>query len=179
MRHQGYLTFRNRGFTLIELMVSVAIVGVLLAILFPAIAFATEKARITAMFHTGYEVRRTLMIYYNHHGYFPKDRDEAIQVLNDNRAPHNLPYPWKHTTILDPEIYTHSAYYPYPDSVAPQDYVWCWPLPDTSITKMAIKMFFPVVVEIPYSVDCETDTGASYNIAITSTQVLIVGGTNP
>jgi len=156
-------------------MVAVVVIAILTAMLFPAIAFATEKARLTAMFQTGYEVRRTLMLYYNNHGYFPRNREEAIQVLRESLAPHNLPYPWKNTTILDPEIYTRSAYYPYPNSIAPQDYVWCWPLPDRPITKRAIQLFFPVVVEIPYPVDCESDTGAEYNIAITSTAVLIVG----
>ncbi len=165
------------GFTLIELMVVIAILSILAALLFSSYAVYMEKARITAMFHNGYEIRRTLAIFYNDHGRFPVSRDEAIEVISKNLMPHNIPYPWNGTTILDEDIYTKSCYKAIPEgSSMPSDYVWLWPLPNRKITNYAARTFFHVVVEIPYDITCNNaPAGTQYFIAVTSSTVLVVG----
>ncbi|GEM_PF-2227654 len=167
---------QESGFTLVEMMVVIAIIALLASILFTSYALYMEKVRITAMFHNGYEIRRTLHMYYNDHGRFPVDRNDAINILKSQMAPHNLPYPWLHTTILDNRVYTKSCYKPIPaGSDMPTGYIWLWPLPNKTLTNKAAKAFFPVVKEIPYDTNCpNAPEGTKYFIAITSTQVLIV-----
>jgi len=172
-----HATFKaERGFTLIEMMVVIAIIALLASILFGSYAIYMEKARISAMFHNGYEIRRTLFLFYNDNSRFPKDRDEAIAVLREKLQPYNLAYPWLHTTILDDRVYTKSCYKPIPaGSDLPTDYVWLWPLPKRTLTEQAAKAFFSIVKEVPYDTNCpNAPEGTKYFVAITSTQVLIV-----
>ena len=166
----------ERGFTLIEMMTVITIIALLASILFGSYALYMEKARITAMFQNGYEIRQTLHMFYNDNARFPIDRDEAMDILRTHMAPHNLPYPWLHTTILDDRVYTKSCYKPIPaGSDLPTDYVWLWPLPKRTLTEQAAKAFFSIVKEVPYDTNCpNAPEGTKYFVAITSTQVLIV-----
>ncbi len=167
---------QESGFTLVEMMVVIAIIALLATILFSSYAIYMEKARISAMFHNGYEIRRTLFLFYNNNARFPRNREEALDVIRNKLQPHNLAYPWLHTTILDNRVYTKSCYKPIPaGSDMPTGYIWLWPLPNKTLTNNAAKAFFPVVKEIPYDTNCpNAPEGTKYFIAITSTQVLIV-----
>lgn len=168
--------YSDSGFTLVELMVTIAIIAALASILFMYYALYVEKARITAMFHNGYEIRRALHMYYNENARFPLDREEAMDVLRGELKPYNLPYPWTNTTILDEEVYTQSCYYSLPTgSNIPTDYIWLWPLPNRINTIQAARRFFPTVKQIPYNITCpNAPEDTKYFITITSTQVLIV-----
>ncbi len=171
------ILYTQSGFTLIELMVVIAIIAILASLLFSSYALYMEKTRLTVFFHNGYEIRREFAMFYNDHNRYPLNREEAIGIIKSNLVPYNMPYPWKHTTILDPDIYTKSCYKAIPaGSDMPQDYIWLWPLPNRSLTKTAIKMFLPQAVQIPYDTTCENaPEGTEYFMAITSTQVLLVG----
>jgi len=175
-RKTNGLKYGNSGFTLIELMVTIAIIAALVSILFMYYALYVEKARITAMFHNGYEIRRALHMYYNENARFPLDRDEAMDVLRRELRPYNLPYPWTKTTILNEEVYTKSCYYSLPaGSSMPTDYIWLWPLPNRKTTTKAAERFFPTVKQVPYNVTCpNAPADTKYFITVTSTQVLIV-----
>ena len=175
-RKNNRLQYSDSGFTLIELMVTIAIIAALASILFMYYAIYVEKARITTMFHNGYEIRRALHIYYNEKARFPIDRDEAMDVLRKELKPYNLPYPWTNTTILNEEVYTKSCYYSLPaGSDTPTDYIWLWPLPNRKNTINAALQFFPTVKQVPYNTTCpNAPEDTKYFITITSTQVLIV-----
>jgi prepilin-type N-terminal cleavage/methylation domain-containing protein/prepilin-type processing-associated H-X9-DG protein len=74
---------RHQGFTLIEMLVVIAIIAILAAILFPVFAQAREKARAISCLSNTKQIGMALMMYC-------EDYDEHC-VLNNNEPPAPLP----------------------------------------------------------------------------------------
>ena len=62
---------RKHGFTLIELMVSIAIIGVLVSLLLPAVQSARDAARRTVCKNQLHQLALAMHNYYDVHGFFP------------------------------------------------------------------------------------------------------------
>jgi len=65
------MNMRRKGFTLVELMVVVAIIAVLVGLLMPAVLRARESARENKARTEIYELQRAWTIYYQHYGKLP------------------------------------------------------------------------------------------------------------
>ncbi|MEN7343697.1 MAG: pilin [Pseudomonadota bacterium] len=68
---------KQRGFTLIELMIVVAIIGILAAIAIPAYQDYTIRAQVVESFSISSELKLSIRDYYKNRGVFPKDNDTA------------------------------------------------------------------------------------------------------
>lgn len=72
---------RSRGFTLLELLIVVAIVGMLAAIAVPMYGTAVRQARVTALSADLEHVYGALLSYHADHGSFPAERDFDTETL--------------------------------------------------------------------------------------------------
>jgi type IV pilus assembly protein PilA len=66
-------TIRQRGFTLIELMFVVSIIGILASIAIPAYQDYMTRAKVAEVFELSSPVKRAIADYYAYHGEMPKD----------------------------------------------------------------------------------------------------------
>jgi len=67
----------NKGFTLIELMIVVAIIGILAAIALPAYQDYTIRAQVAESITITNVVKPKIAEYFDTHGRFPRNNDEA------------------------------------------------------------------------------------------------------
>lgn len=70
----------SSGFTLIELMIVVAIIGVLAGIAIPAYSDYLKRARVAEMLAKAAEIKTSLTEYYNSKNVFPTVAQSSIQV---------------------------------------------------------------------------------------------------
>jgi len=67
----------QQGFTLIELMIVVAIIGILAAIAIPAYSDYTERAKVSELVTLGSACKASVSEYYQAQGVFPTDNNAA------------------------------------------------------------------------------------------------------
>jgi len=67
----------QKGFTLIELMIVVAIIGILAAIAIPAYQDYTARAQVTEAFNLGGAQKLAMTEYHSNHGVWPADNAAA------------------------------------------------------------------------------------------------------
>jgi general secretion pathway protein G len=113
----------NRGFTLVEMLLVVTIIGILAALVIPKIAGTGEKARITA---AGADnkggIKTALDRYEVENGQYPKNLQDLITRPNDSK---NWSGPYLDAIPVDP--WQHPYQYVWPGRNNPSGYdLYSW-----------------------------------------------------
>ena len=95
----------RRGFTLVELLVVIAIIGILVALLLPAIQAAREAARRTQCANNAKQIGLALQNYHDSHGSFPPG-----VIWGPGRAPYTRPYHHTWNVMILPFLEQQSLY---------------------------------------------------------------------
>jgi type IV pilus assembly protein PilA len=83
---------KDKGFTLIEVMIVVAIIGILAAVAIPAYMSYIQKSRVTALIYPGlHSIETNIGLYYSLTGALP-DGTNAGQLISDFDAEANSTY---------------------------------------------------------------------------------------
>jgi len=86
MRSRRWTTSRHVGFTLVELLVVMAIIGVLVALLLPAVQSAREAARRAQCINNLKQIGIAAHDYYTIHQAFPNGQDSELWPANPSNA---------------------------------------------------------------------------------------------
>jgi len=99
---------RRRGFTLVELLVVIAIIGVLVALLLPAVQAAREAARRTQCLNNIRQLGIAMHLYHDAHEQFPMNVN-YIHGLNGQRAIRDFASHLLNMTPIIEELSLHDA----------------------------------------------------------------------
>ncbi|MBN2217107.1 MAG: DUF1559 domain-containing protein [Pirellulales bacterium] len=97
---------KRRGFTLVELLVVIAIIGVLIALLLPAVQAAREAARRMSCSNNLKQIWTAVLTYENHHQYLPV----SFSHWNDSAYPDQDPNGMSWMTGILPFVGQQSIY---------------------------------------------------------------------
>jgi general secretion pathway protein G len=103
-------TQRRHGFTLVEMLLVVAIIGILAALVIPKIAGKSEEARVTAAqadIHGG--IKTALDGFEIDNGYYPRSLNDLVQQPSDAKNWHG---PYLDQLPVDPWGQPYVYYYP-------------------------------------------------------------------
>src|SRR5262249_43086463 len=79
--------FRRSGFTLVELLVVIAVIGVLIALMIPAIQRSREQARRSQCANNQKQLGLAIQAYLINHGAFPPGYVSAVLADHDDGGP--------------------------------------------------------------------------------------------
>ena len=91
---------RERGFTLIEIMVVVVIIGILAAVVVPTIMSRPEQAKVTAAQHDITKFVGALNLYRLDNGHYPTT-DQGLEALVRKPTSNPLPRAWNEDGYLE------------------------------------------------------------------------------
>jgi general secretion pathway protein G len=100
---------RSRGFTLLELMVVIVIIGVLAALIAPNVLSRVAQAKITAAHSDINSLMNALKIYKLDNGRYPST-DQGLQALVSKPTTGSIPGNWKSYLDKLPEDPWHHPY---------------------------------------------------------------------
>jgi len=105
---------RARGFTLLELMVVVVIIGVLAALIAPAVLGRADEARITAARTDVANIMQALKLYKLDNGRYPSN-EQGLQALVTKPTVGSVPANWKvYLEKLPNDPWSHAYQYASP-----------------------------------------------------------------
>lgn len=94
MHNSRYIAKKMNGFTLIEVMVVVVILGILAAVVVPKIMSRPEQARIVKVKQDILAIQSALDLYKLDNGYYPST-DQGLQALVSKPTSDPIPRNWK------------------------------------------------------------------------------------
>jgi len=120
---------RPRGFTLVELLVVIAIIGILVALLLPAIQAARESARRTQCTNNMKQIGLAL---HNYHDTYLRFPPSGILYGDPPTVPHVLPYHHTWLVMILPFMEQSTLY----DQVDKNVRIWGQPLVNTKVSNL-------------------------------------------
>ncbi|MGD9128538.1 MAG: DUF1559 domain-containing protein [Planctomycetia bacterium] len=145
---------RNRAFTLVELLVVIAIIGILIALLLPAIQAAREAARRMQCASHMKQISLSCQTHHDTHGYYPSPRSKTAAHPNDSTYDTSFIYP------LLPFMEMGAVY-----DIYDQNYTWTDSVNSDAITKKLPMLHCPTCAASndksgDYSTSSDFDIGA-------------------